>query len=501
MTTPCVAESAKMPTPTTSLARGSAIIFLSMSVAACLALLISVFVARWLGASDFGMYSILISVQGVVGLLASFSLGTAVAKYVAEYRVRDEEQALRFAKSGLIVVVMLSSLVAAIYVALSKVIGIGLYNEPAMVHIIPFSALMIISSSTYSLSLGIVQGCQKFRLMAIAQVAYPVFSLVLISLLLPAMGLRGIFMGYFLSMLTVSAVVLTALNRREFRFFPARLELHRKSATVSMLFSFAFPAVLGNLMAMPVVWIANTELTLSTGLEAMGYFAVAYAVYSALILIPSAISTPLMPKVSQLTVSNHDDIERLVMKVLRTISIALFPLLFGIALFSEFIVEIMYGSRFSPSAKAVYLMVTASYFYSLWAAVSAMIFGMGRMWLALGLNVFWAAVFLILVFASVPALGANGLGLCYAAAYGAFLVFTIIITVRVLHVRVKGMYLAGASAAFFFLAGFFTEGISTVGGLALKLGLLLAGIAYFCLIGRDVVRSLYLRAVGILLRS
>jgi O-antigen/teichoic acid export membrane protein len=472
-----------------------------MSLAAGLALLISIFVARWLGASDFGMYSILISVQGVVGLLASFSVGTAVAKYVAEYRVRDEEQALRFAKSGLVVVLMLSCLVAAVYVALSNVIGRGLYKEPAMVHIIPFSALMVISSSMYSLSLGIVQGCQKFRFMAGAQVAYPLFSLILILLLLPLMGIGGIFIGYFLSMLTVSVVVLMLLNRREFRFFSARLELHRKSVTVPMLFSFALPAVLSSLTVTPVVWIANTELALNDGLEAMGYFAVAYAVYSALILIPSAISTPMMPRVSQLTVGNHDDIERLVMKVMRTLSIALFPLLFAIALFAEFVVEFTYGLKFSTSAKAVYLMVTASYFYSLSAVVGAMITGMGRMWLGLGLNMFWAAVFLTLVFAGVPALGTNGLALSYAAAYGVFLVLTILVSKRVLHVSVKGMYLAGASAALFFLSGFFAAGISTVGGLAVKIGLLLVGSAYFCLIGRDVVRSVYLRAMGILHRS
>ena len=490
-----------MPTPTPSLARGSATIFLSTSLAGVLALLISIFVARRLGASDFGMYSILISVQGVALLLASFSVGTAIAKYVAEYRVRDEEQALRLAKSGLVVVLLLASLVAAIYVALSDVIGRGLYKEPAIVHIIPFSALMVISFSMYSVSVGIVQGCQKFRLMAIAQVAFPLFSLILISLLLPLMGIRGIFIGYFLSQLTVSAVVLIVLNRHEFRFFPARLELHRKSVTVSMLFSFALPASLGSLMVTPVVWIANTELTLNAGFEAMGYFAVAYVVYLSLVLIPNAISIPMMPRVSQLTVGNHNEIERLVVKVLRTLSIALFPLLFAIALFSELVVEIMYGSRFSASAKAVYLMVTASYFYSSCAVVGAMISGMGKMWLGLGLNIFWAAVFLALVFAGVPALGTNGLAMSYAAAYGVFLVFTILVSKRVLHVSVKGMYLAGTSAAFFFLIGFLTEGMSTVSGLATKLSLLIVGIVCFCLIGRDVVRSIYLRAMGILHRS
>jgi len=489
-----------MPTPTPSFARGSATLFLSMSLAAGLALLISIFVARQLGASDFGMYSILISVQGVILLLASFSLGTAASKYVAEYRARDEEKALRFAKSGLVVVLMLSSTIAVIYVVFSNMIGRGLYNEPEMVHIIPFSALMVISSSTYSLSMGIVQGCQKFKLMAGAQLAYPLFSLPLVFVLLPLMGIRGIFIAYFLSQSTISAVVLVLLNRHDFRFLSARLELHRKSITVSMLFSFALPAVLGSLMLTPVVWIANTELTLNAGLEAMGYFAVAYAVYSALILIPSAVSTPLIPRVSQLTAGDHGHIESLVVKVLRTLSIALFPLLFGIALFSEFVVEVMYGSRFSASTKAVYLMVTASYFYSLNTVVTAIIIGMGRMWFGLGLGMFWAAVFLTLVFAGVPALGTNGLALSYAVAYGVFLAFTIIVSKRFLHVSFKGMYLAGASAALFFLVGFFTEGMSTVGGLVAKFGLLFLGIVYFCLIGRDIVRSIYLLAIGILHR-
>jgi O-antigen/teichoic acid export membrane protein len=475
--------------------------FLSLSLAGGLALLISIFIARRLGAADFGMYSVLISIQGVALLLASFNVGTAIAKYVAEYRVRDEDQALRFAKSGFVVVLLLTSLVGVVYVALSGVIGRGLYNDSAMVLMVPFSALMVVSSSTFSVSVGIVQGCQKFRLMAGAQIASPLFSLILILLLLPLMGIRGIFIGYFLSQLTVAAVMLVALNRREFRFFPARLELRRESATVSMLLSYALPAGLSTLMVTPVVWIANTELTLNAGFEAMGYFAVAYVVYQALILIPTSISYPLMPRVSQLTVGNHNGIERLVGKLLRSLSIALFPVLFAIALFSEFIVEILYGSKFSASAKVVYLMVTASYFYSLSAVIGSMIAGMGRMWLGLGLNILWAAVFLTLVFVGIPTLGMDGLALSYAAAYGIFLVFTIVVSKRVLRIGLKGIYLAGASSAFFFLTGFLTEGMSTASGLAVKLGLLLVGTAYFCLIGRDVVRSIYLRVVGVLHRS
>jgi PST family polysaccharide transporter len=486
-----MAQSEKMSSPTRSLAQTSAVIFISMSTAGALALLTSIIVARRLGASDFGLYSIVTSVQAVVFLLGSFSLGTATAKYVAEYRVRNEEQALRFAKSGLVIVLILASSVSIVYVALSGMVGRGLYKEPAIVQIIPLSALVVISSALFALSAGIVQGCQKFRLMAAIQIASPLLALILIFLLLPFMGIEGIFIGYFLSQMAVSAVALMILNRREFRFFSAQIEFHRESVIVSKLLSFALPAGMGGLMIASVVWIANTELTLDGGFETMGYFAVAYIVYVALMQIPNAIAVTVMPRVSELTVRNHADIEKLMGTSLRTLSITLFPVMFAVALFSELIVKILYGQKFSASANAVYFMATASYFYTLSAVIGSFLTGMGRMWLWLELNGLWAAVFLAFVFVGVPVLGLNGLALSYAAAYCVSLVLIIMVAKRIVHISVRGMRLAAVSSVFFFLIGYFTGGTSSISGLAVKLGLFLVGASYFCLIGWDVVSSIY----------
>lgn len=473
---------------------------LSMIAAGALSIAISITIARWLGVADFGLYSIVISVQGVVALLASFSVGTAIAKYVSEYRSRDEERAVRFAKSGFVLVLILAALVGIVYVGLAAFIGKGLYKASAIVGIIPFSALVVFSSSVLSTLMGVAQGCQRFRLMAGMQVSSPLLSLAMIWALFPLMGVNGIFVGYFVSQLVVSSLVLAILNRSGFRFVSARLELGRDSLVVSKMRSFALPAVLGSLMVVPVIWIANTELTLSTGFQAMGYFAVAFVVYQALILIPNAISIPMMPRVSQLTVRSHEDIQKLVAKVMRTLSISLFPLLFAVALFSDPLVETLYGARFSASAQAVYLMVAAAYFYSLGAVVGTMITGTGRMWLGLGLNAFWGAMFLVFVFVGVPVLGTNGLAMSYAAAYGIFLISVLVASEKLLHVKITGMYLAGASSAILFLVGFFVQGEATFFGLFVRLALLAGGTAYFYLIGRDVFKAMYLRARGTLSR-
>ena len=233
----------------------------------------------------------------------------------------------------------------------------------------------------------------------------------------------------------------------------------------------------------------------------MGYFAVAYVVYQALILIPSAISVPMMPRISQLTVGSHEEIQKLVAKVMRTLSIGLFPLLFAVALFSESIVETLYGAGFSASAQPVYLMVAAAYFYSLGTVVGTMITGTGRMWLGLGLNALWGAMFLVFVFVGVPILGTNGLAVSYAAAYSIFLISVLVASERLLNVKVTGMYLAGASSAILFFVGFFLQGEAISFGFYARLALFAGGTAYFYLIGRDVFEAMYLRAVRILCGS
>ncbi len=467
--------------------------FISLSLAGFAAILISIFVARQLGAEDFGMYSITISLQAVIALLGSFSIGTAMAKYVSEYRVRDHEQALRVAKSGLTLVLAMAAAVGIIYSALAGVIGRGLYKEGTLVEIIPYSALVVFSLSVFNATIGIVQGCQKFRLMAVGQICSPLLSLLLIFLLLPSLGIKGVFIGYFLSQLTVATVLIVLLNRGGFKFLGARLELQRSSPAVRLLFSFALPAVLGALMVTPIAWVANTELTLVAGFEAMGYFAVALVVYQALILIPGAVGIPVMPRISQLSVGSREEVEKLVARIMRTLSVALFPFLFAIALFAATIVQVLYGSRFSASAEAVYLIVFASYLYSLGSAVGTLITGLGRMWVGLGVNAFWAAVFLIFVFTGVPAFGTSGMGLAYAGSYGIFLIMLMAVSDRVLHIKVHGVYLAGASAAVFFVVGFLLLEAALPFELLAKVALLVGGTAYFYFIGRDVFRYMYLR--------
>jgi O-antigen/teichoic acid export membrane protein len=438
---------------TPSLIRGSAVVLVSMILAGLLALAISVSIARSVGVSDFGVYSMVVSVQNVFGLFAGFSIGTATAKFVSEYRVCNADQASELAKTGLMLVLILSLITAGTYSLLSGVIGDGLYHEPLITPLIPFSALVVISSALLSVSLGIVQGCQRIKLLAFMQVLSPFLSILAVTVLLKSVGMRGIFIGFFLGQSVAALTGLALLRRREFFFHSFPLKL-RGSGSLKTILSFSLPAFLGSIVVLPVFWVGNTELTLTSGFEVMGYFAVSMVVFSSMMILPNAIAIPLVPRISELTVNWREAIGKLISQSVRMASLLLFPLMFGVALFSEYIVAFLYGQTYKSSVVPVYLMVTACYFYALGSIVGALVVGVGRMWVGLGLNIVWACSFLLIVFMIVPVWGATGLAAAYALSYGVLLVTSFVVSKRVLGADLSSAYAASAFAAILFAIGY-----------------------------------------------
>jgi O-antigen/teichoic acid export membrane protein len=247
-----------------------------------------------------------------------------------------------------------------------------------------------------------------------------------------------------------------------------------------------------------VFWIGNTLLTLDKGFEAAGFFAVAYVIFQSFILIPNSIVIPMIPKVSELMARSRDTVDNLVSKTVRTISIVLFPLAFGLALFAHYVVGLLYGSEFSSSDEAVYLMICASYFYALSALVGGLIAGAGRMWLGLAINLCWGAVFLVVALLFIPAWDVPGLGLAFAGSYAVLLVVSFFTSKHSLSVDLKTSYLSAASSAVFFVIGFIVcieFGMSEV---LVKAALFGASLAYFYIIGREAFAEVIRRARGFL---
>lgn len=464
---------------------------ISMIIAGGFSFLISISIARSVDPEEFGVYSIIVNIQTVVALLAGLGMGTALAKFVAEYKRTDPVEALRISRIAIGLMMACSTACVVVYLALAGVIGEGLYNTPEIVRLIPLSALVVFSSASFTTIYGLVQGCQHFNLLAAMQIATPVVTLGLVVILVPSAGIAGALVAYAGGQGLLSLLALYQIEKSDLPFL--RTQTPKADERLARkLVSFAIPAVLASLLVGPIIWISTTELALVSGFEEVGYFAVAMVFFNVFTTIPRAIVVPLIPRVAESETASLTEVENVTSKSIRATSFVMFPILFGVALFSGLAVSILYGGNYEPATKVIFLMMIACYLSALTSVIGGMITGIGRMWTGLALNIAWAAVFLVLTFLLVPERGTEGLGYAFAVSYGFLTVLSLMVSSRSFRVDLwKSFRIAGAGSAMF-AAGFVIEmnwGLDYIE----KTAILAAATALICILGMDELRMIWTR--------
>jgi len=481
-----------------SIVRGTTFIFFSQATGGVISFLISIAVARYLGPQRFGLYALLVSIQGVVGIFAGFGLSQAIAKYVAQSLPEKNDASKHYVEYGLLLFLLFSAISCLSYVLLSGLIGNDLYHEHSLVGLIPYSSMVVLSSAMYAVTFGIAQGCREIKMLSSMQIVVPVISLVLIISLISHFEIRGVLLSVFLSQMMVSIAVLLWL-RRYVIGFTISPTASRDVRYLRDLWSFAVPAVLSSIVVIPVFWLGNTELTLTKGLTAMGYFSVAMVIYQALAVVPNALAIPLVPSFSELAQRDRSKVDGLMLKALHSVSVIFFPLFLGIALFSSDIIGLFYGDSYLPSADAAYLMVTASYFLTLVAVVGALIAGLGRMWVGFALNAIWGLVFVLFSLAAVPIYGVVGLGATFTVSYCLHVIVSYTVAERILGISLRSAYPRFAVTGAFFVVGLVMVSGTMASGLILRLMLFVLGAGFVLWVWRKdalpILRSVFANLV------
>ncbi len=439
-----------------SLASGSLLMIVSTAAAGVLSLILSTLVARSVSVEDFGVYSILMSLQSFVAVFSGFALGYAVTKYVSQFLAQNRETAVDYAKTAFLVDCIFIGASCGAYVLLADLIGNNLYHSPEVVELIPYSALVVASTTILAMSMGIAQGCQRMKLVAVVRILAAAASVVAAYALIRTQGLRGVLIGLFLAQLAVAVVLIKDLNRKGFPFasLPIRLDRER----IRTLLAYAVPATLSALVVAPIVWLSNTELTLQSGFQGMGHFSVSLVFFNGLASIPLSISVILMPKISQMSALAPNKMSVLLSDTIDSLSGLIFPLFLGIGLFSHEIIRIVFGNAYYPSDLPTYLMVVASYPFAIYSIFATLLYGTGKMWYGFALSAIWSVVFLTLTFAFVPILGPSGLAASYAMSYSIQVVVFLSMSPGKFNISLRRQY-----PAFVFSALFFAIGLAAVG--------------------------------------
>ncbi len=194
-----------------SIGRNSAFSMLALLVGATFTAGLTVFLARRLGTTGFGAFSLALGIAGLAVLPSDFGISTSVARFVAEHR-GDRERVASVLADGLRVKLLISVAIAALLCALAGPIA-SAYRTPALtwplrgVAIALFGQSIMLMTSTFAAIARV-----RFQLWT-ALVESAVETTASIALVLAGAGVTGAAFGRAIGYLAGGGMTIVVLAR------------------------------------------------------------------------------------------------------------------------------------------------------------------------------------------------------------------------------------------------------------------------------------------------
>ena len=383
-------------------------------------LLAAIFVARFIGKSDFGLLGFTQSTIVMFSTFAMFGISTTVIKYVAEYSSSDSKRNSRIIRQfGLLVFTTGFTFSLALFF-FSSLIAKNVFNAPeATIYLQICSVIPFIDAILGYIS-SVFYGFRAFK--RLAQINFFVgiisfISLVSLSYLYKLNGvILALVLNCFLSLLIHLYFFKSELIRNNISWY---IEFPFKE--IKIFLNFTIPAFLSSIMITTAYWVSNYFLVnLTNSFDEVAIFNAANQWRMFIVFIPATLGSvilPLLAKQNSLENTGHYG---------KTFNVALFitiiisvliaiPLIF----FSSWIMQ-NYGSGFKEGFIVLNVIAVSGVLMCINNIIGMAIVAKGLLWLGFFLNFFWA-MFLIVFSYFFITVGYGALGIALATLVSYFL--------------------------------------------------------------------------------
>ncbi len=397
--------------------------------------LASIVCARILGRKGFGEFGIIQSTLGMFGVLAGMGLGLTTMKYVAEFRAIDKHRAGRIIGCTSLVAVFTGATAMALLFLLAPLLSARVINAPQLAPELRIASLLVLFSALTGTQTGALAGFEAFRTIAGVNLLIGLITLPLTVVGVLFGRLPGAVWAVVASAAigcAISSVALRRISRR------AGVGGHFAGAWKErrILWSFAVPAFLSNVVLAPVAWISSAILVnQSNGYDEMGVFNAANQWRAVLLFVPSVMGQVLIPMTSSMSRDNKRGIRSATGAAIAVNALCSAPILIALLFMSRSIMT-LYGPSFSGHGTVLKLTAATGALLAIQVPIGNLIAGLGRMWIGALQNLGWAIVLTTSAWWFVSrGWGAEGLALAYLVAYLCHAAWTFWFGLRLLKVE------------------------------------------------------------------
>ncbi len=484
------------------LMKGSIYSFIATVALLVVGLVRSSITARLLGADNLGILSIYQDFSGLVVIILMIGIPTAVAKFVAEYGIKDREKTARIVSTGILFLIVSSVAGSIAFFLVSDLIAIGIYQTPILGLLLKLSSIFLLIAVFINMGMyGILQGFHRIRTIAIVNIVVGLTSLPLIYVMALYYGLVGLVVAGILSNFFNLSLVLYSVWK-VLRENEIAITRNIDGAMLRTMLAISLPLLASALIMRPVFLFGNSYLFVNVGAADLGLLRVANTITTIIIVIPNAISLPLLPIASEIDSRMKDKRAAHWATISKLSMIVVLPVCVGIILWSELLIAFVFGTAFVGAAPVLGFLTVGTFFGSVSGVIYTIMIGKGKTLQLFILDIFQAIIYMILVVMLVTMFGLMGMG------YLSAIVFATVMAVLLVYLATKKeivlgtiapslvfaiIFLAAALAATILLSGLVFYAVSAV------IFALMAVAMYSCLNATD--KGYIKRLVGNVLKK
>ncbi len=387
-----------------------------------------ILLVRYLGAENYGVWSLSRSLPAMYFILMDLGLNSVVIREVAGRRSREQIEYyftnLFIAKLGL----------AMVFLA---VLGgsLSLFNYPARIStLVWISALAYIATTFSDVVIVLFKAQENFKWQAGYSLAQTsgIFVLIVLNALLDH-GLSWILFS-IAAYQSVLVAVFYSLAFRQFRFrWDARMALQEYFRFIRRALPFALISIMGKIFSE----VDTVMLSKMASFHDVGIYNASYRLIGALMMFPLFFGQVLFPSLSHIYRKDVRAFMGVVLQFEKFIIVLLIPLCVLFFRFAEPLVLFLFGAQYRESIPALKILSFALAFYFLYISYSVALNASGReKWVA-GIITLSCVIKVAANFLFIPRLAAVGTSLAAAMGELSRLILGLVLFATAFHYAIK----------------------------------------------------------------
>ena len=391
------------------IAKGAGIGFTGTFIGTALGYFSRMIIARFLGASDYGLISLGFAAMSIAAALSLVGFDTGIKRFVSFYKGKEDKGRIKGTVLGALKICFPLSLILTLLIFFyADWISIYIFHSPELTPVlriftigVPFWVLATIFNSG---TIGFQEIKYKIYTMFIFKDTFKLIAIV--TLLVLGYGVIGASVGWILAIIGMSVLAFYFLEKKVFSVLNTKV----KAVSVDReLFFFSFPLIFAGLAGLITGWTDTLMLGYFCTSSEVGIYNVAMPTAKLMGITLSAFGIIFMPVVTELYARNRiEDLRNTYSSVTKWIFAIVLPGFLLMALFSTSIIKIMFGAEYVDGAMALSILAFSYFVSALVGLAGSILTTYGRTKIVMGCSFVGAGSNVLFNFILIPMYGING---------------------------------------------------------------------------------------------